>query len=912
MTKATKKAFLPTSLFQKESSSSYLALCFILPVCLTYLLYLFMKIYPFGEGTVLVLDMNSQYVYFHQALRNAVLGDESLLYSFSRALGGEFMGMYVYYLASPLSYITVLLPEKHILLSLLIMILAKAGFCGLSFGFYLHKHTSSPNRIAIIIFSCLWALCGFAVVYQSNTMWIDSLIWLPLISYSIERLVHNRRYKLYVICLSLAIMSNYYIGYMLCIYSLLFFIYCYINKAQKAKKDVLSVFLRFFLSSLWAAGISAFVLACACHSLSLGKADFSDPSFAFSLKFNFIEFLTKFLPGTYDTVRPQGLPLVYCGILTLFLVPLYFCQKRFSVTERISSLVFISVFVLSFIVKPLDLIWHGFQSPNWLNYRYSFMLCFFLLVLGYKAFVNIGGSNCKALFAPCALIIGFTLVASKLKLDTYITSKEALLPRGTVLLSVVITALIFSLLYLLIKLKDRPAAQKISSLALAITVCGEILCNGFVLMRQLDKDVVFTTYSNYMDHINGMTLATEELEAYDGGFYRAEKNTHRKFNDNMALSLQGISGSTSTLHRGSINLLGQMGYVSRSHFSRYSGGNPVGDSILGIKYVIDNSMALTPSAMYSAVISNETYDIYLNPYALSLAFGANEDIKNFDLYQYGSHFESLNALVGAIGGLSDEQAEIFTPLSDYSVYGDNTVVSKNEISRIYSPKLSKNASVVNFEFVAPYNGEYYFYPQTEYVSDVKLRVNGVYYGDYLGAKNNSIVSLGYHGEGETVHVELEIKEDFYFINNVSPVWYFDSEKFTDAFEVISSAPQLKIDDGWTDDHLTGTISTRDENSTILTTIPYDSGWKIYVDGKAVDTYKCLDALIAFDIDTAGEHTVELKYRPTVYIVGIAVSAISIVALAFDFWRRRKATRENTSVPCWDDTKTEDITNKDKE
>ena len=629
------------------------------------------------------------------------------------------------------------------------------------------------------------------------------------------------------------------------------------------------------------------------------------------MKFNLVEFLTKFLPGAYDTVRPQGLPLVYCGILTLFLVPLYFCQKRFSARERISSLLFISVFVLSFIVKPLDLIWHGFQNPNWLNYRYSFMLCFFLLVIGYKALVNIGKYSAKALFAPCATIIGFTLIASRLKLDTYITSKETLLPRGTVLVSVIFTAVIFSLLYLLIKLKDNPSAKRTVSLVLALTVCGEILCNGFVLMRQLDKDVVFTTYSNYMDHINGMTLATEELEAYDGGFYRAEKNTHRKFNDNMALSLQGISGSTSTLHRGSIKLLGQMGYVSRSHFSRYSGGNPVGDSILGIKYVIDNSMALTPSQLYSAVVSNENYDIYLNPYALSLAFGASDGIKELDIYQYGAPFESLNALVGAIGGLSHEQTQIFTPLSDYSVYGDNTVVSKNEISRIYSPKLSKNASTVNFEFVAPYSGEYYFYPETEYSSDVKLRVNGVYYGDYLGAKNDSIISLGYHDEGESVHAELEIKEDFYFINSSSPVWYFDSEKFTEAFETLLGAPQLKIDDGWTDDRLTGTISTKNENSAILTTIPYDSGWRIYVDGERVDSYKCLDALMAFDIETSGEHTVELKYRPTVYIIGMAVSVISILALALDICRKRKTGLKNITVPCWDGTITKDITNKDK-
>ena len=74
-----------------HSPDLYLALCFILPVVIMYLIYLSRQIHPFGDGSVLVLDLNGQYVYFFEALRNFVHGDASQLYSFSRALGGEFM-----------------------------------------------------------------------------------------------------------------------------------------------------------------------------------------------------------------------------------------------------------------------------------------------------------------------------------------------------------------------------------------------------------------------------------------------------------------------------------------------------------------------------------------------------------------------------------------------------------------------------------------------------------------------------------------------------------------------------------------------------------------------------------------------------------------------------------------------------
>ena len=77
-------------------------------------LYIAMEIHPFGNGTVLVLDLNGQYVYFFEALRNMVYGEGSLLYTFFRGLGGEFMGMYAYYLASPLSYLVALFPQDRI------------------------------------------------------------------------------------------------------------------------------------------------------------------------------------------------------------------------------------------------------------------------------------------------------------------------------------------------------------------------------------------------------------------------------------------------------------------------------------------------------------------------------------------------------------------------------------------------------------------------------------------------------------------------------------------------------------------------------------------------------------------------------------------------------------------------------
>ena len=82
----------------------------------------------------------------------------------------------------------------------------------------------------------------------------------------------------------------------------------------------------------------------------------------------------------------------------------------------------IGFFVLSFSISVVDLVWHGFSPPMWLNYRYSFMLCFFLLVLAFKAFEDLKNTSSKAIFAICAYISGFIVIIQALGYDTVVVN----------------------------------------------------------------------------------------------------------------------------------------------------------------------------------------------------------------------------------------------------------------------------------------------------------------------------------------------------------------------------------------------------------------------------------------------------------------------------------------------------------
>ena len=870
-----------------------LLLCFGIPVVIMYLIYLMMEIHPFGNGSVLVLDLNAQYVYFYEALRDFVWGDNSLLYSFSRQLGGEFMGIYAYYVASPLSYIVALFPKDRMLEALLCIFLLKTGLCGLTCGYYLSKITRPKkfSGVNIVIFSTMYALCSYAIVQQNNSMWIDALIWLPILTYSIEQMIKYRKFKLYVISLALTIMSNFYIGYMVCIYVALYFFYYYVAQSENGKNNPLleklhfaKSLLRIVVYSIIAVGISAVIVFTAYYSLTFGKTTFSDPEWEFALKFDIMDYLTKFLPGSYDTVRRAGLPFVYCGVLTLFMLPVYFISSKISNREKIMSGVIITVFSLSFMVNIIDLIWHGFQEPNWLNYRYSFMLSFLLVVMAYKGFTNMEGVSSKIHLTTTAFITLFLVVAQKYTFQSYNKEQGAQLdPIQTIGFTLLCLAV-----YLIILGVYKSAKNKTSmALVLAVVVCLEMFGNGLSNVVAFDNDVIYSSYSSYNDYMDKIRPIVDTVQEKDTSLYRMEKINHRRANDNMALGMKGLSGSSSTLNRETVGLLNNFGYSSASHKSSYYGGNPVNDSLLGVKYIVadndepgekvveNDSIKSMMSRYYVLYESDENYNVYYNPYSLSFAFGVSNSINNFefigedDKVIYFTPYHKLNAVVSAMLG-SEETVEIFKEIDDVTLtlkncYENDFIADHHD----YRPKDSDEAAYLIYEVVAPKTGDIYFYVPSQYSRQLEIIINDKTYSSFYTEDTTRSMLLGYFEEGEKVEVKVKLMKDRIYVKDAEDVgcfYYLDNEVFSSSMNTLA-ATQMVVDK-YTDDHINGKITTSADNQTILTTIPYDEGWCVKIDGKEVEYSKTLDSLISFEVESAGEHTVEFIYRSKAFVYGM--------------------------------------------
>ena len=864
---------------------SFLLVAFIIPLLLQWMIFIAMEVWPFGTSSVLVLDLNGQYVYFFEDLKRKVLEGGSLVYTWSRALGGENMGIYAYYLASPFSFLICLFSENHTTEFLLLMELLKTGCMGATMAFYLHKARKS-RPINAIIFSTCYAMSAYAVVYGHNTMWIDCVILLPLLTLGIESLIKEKKFILFVFSLAMSLLTSFYIGYMVCIYTAIYFFYYYIAHDNHSENNFWLEDNHFWKSlgriaffSAIAISIAMIIVWPAYTSLQFGKNTFSTVNWNFGQRFDLLDFMVKLFPGSYDTVRPEGLPVVYCGTVMLLLVPMYFLSSKIRWQERLMGGVILLVFLLSFNTHAIDVVWHGFQKPNWLNYRYSFMFIFLTLVMAYKAFTTLESSNYKYLAIFCGVYVILLMFIQK-------QDYEFLNDFSCIWLSV-LCVIAFTVALFFVKSNNT---KGLGAIIVAAFCCLELFGAGLLNLIALDDDVVISRRTSYNDFMDKARPSVEWVKEHDQSeFYRMEKDFHRKVNDPMTLGFYGISNSTSTLNKSVIDLLHSYGYASKSHWSKYLGGNPVSDSLLNIKYVVSKELSSTDIMKNIHVDSDNGYTVFENLYVLSLAYAADGGLADFEITDYKSAFRALNALTQAIAGSEYDGKELFKELTLLNTDMTNVKTGFTTQHRKYSKEDEKAAATIEYTVAVKGGVPVYMNIPTDYPREAKLKVNGSSRGYVLGNETDRIISIGTFDEDCEITVTIELQDDpIYIMTNQDYFFYLDEELFKEMYSDLRKG-NLNITK-FEDTHIEGDITVPEGKELICTSIPYDKGWHILVDGEEKELIKVEGALIAVEAG-AGHHTVEMTYCPDCYkyggIISICGVIVYLVCIGFYIYGRRR-------------------------
>ena len=199
-------------------------LSFTIPIITIGIIFALASIFPFGNKSILINDLSTQYVELMEYLKNALLGKHSFFYSFNWGMGKSLVGTIAYILSSPVNILLIFYPKTDIQLVIFIITLIKYGLIGLSFNFFLYKkfHTENYNTI---LFSLCYSLMAYNISYTLNIMWLDGVFLLPIVlGYLVEMIETDKKTGL-IISLTLLIISQFYMAYIVILFSIVYFWY---------------------------------------------------------------------------------------------------------------------------------------------------------------------------------------------------------------------------------------------------------------------------------------------------------------------------------------------------------------------------------------------------------------------------------------------------------------------------------------------------------------------------------------------------------------------------------------------------------------------------------------------------------------------------------------------------------------
>lgn len=874
----------------------YVFLTTVLATACIAVIYVIFSVFPFGSITVMRMDLYHQYGPLFAELYDRIVEHKSLLYSWITGGGSSFLGNYLNYLSSPLSFLIFLFDKEDISYAITFIVAFKCILSATSFSYYLKKSFNKDNYF-LSAFGILYAFSAYFLAYYWNVMWLDAMIMLPLIALGIEKIFKTGDIKLYTVSLVILFFANYYMGYMCCIFAVLYFFVCFINtysndgklnenavyeKRYSTKALMNNVFInrgvKFAFASIIAALICAITLVPVFMILKNSSATSGTFPQTFKSYFDLLDLITSHFALLETTIRSSGdnvLPNIYTGILTFILLPLFLVNNKIKLKEKATYVVLIIFFVFCFNNNCAEYIWHAFHFPNDLPYRYSYMYSFIIAVMGYKTILNFKGIKVKDIAYTGLAIISFVIVCQK-----FLTNK---MTNSTIYATIIFVTLWCGFLFLL---KNKNAQKKTVSFVLVTFILCETIISSIVGLP-LNQD-----NKNYKENYKTYTDAINYIDNKDSGFYRTELCYLNTRMDPAYYGYNGISVFSSMAYESYSQLQSSLGMQSNKVNSyTYNTQTPVYNMMFNIKYLIQTDVSLAPSSnLYKKIhtTSDKKSNVYESKYNLPVAYCVNSKIDDW-VTDEGNPFEIQSDFVKLATGYSNVFKPVEYNSTDFdAVSGDD--VTENGTYWLEKSDSSSNYGTETVSLSPTIDGNLYLYVKS---SDLKtITVNSEKVSDITQSMEDAyILDLGYHNKGDEVLVSLDASKmesestsfDFY-------CYTADDTAVKNMYNSLAGN-SLNVE-SYSDTTIKGTVNAK-ENCCLYSSIPYDDGWSVYVDGKKAETFEIGGTLLAIEL-TPGQHKIEYKYFPVGFLYGIIISAVTVFGLCVFYIYNKSSLKLNKS------------------
>ena len=806
---------------------------FFVPVLVLVVIFAQRGIFPFGEECFLRTDMYHQYAPFFSEFQYKLTHGGSLLYSWDIGMGVNFSALYAYYLASPMNWLVALCPRQFLIEFMTVLIVIKTGLSGLFFTWYLRKHTGT-REFGSCFFGIFYALSGYMAAYSWNIMWLDCILLFPVILFGLERLVKEKKGMVYCIALGLSILSNYYISIMICIFMVIYAAVLVILYPPKKGKEFAATAGRFTLYSLLAGGLAAVVLLPEIYALQATASGNFDFPKTVSSYFSIFDMIARHMGNVQTEIGLDHWPNIYCGVAVLMLLLLYLGNKNIKIKEKAVYFSLLLFFYASFSVNVLNFIWHGFHYPNSLPCRQSFIYIALVLVMCYKAYLELKNTPWKHIVMAFWGAAAFVILAEKL------VDNEEQFHFAVFYAAILFLALYTGCIYLY-------HSRKWCRDGVLLAVLGLVFCESAVNMAV--TSIPTTSRTAYVKDNEDTMLLADSIRS--SVFYRIEKGESRTKNDGAWMNFPSASLFSSVASAAMSDFFKSVGCESSTNAYSVKGSTPFIDALFATRYGIypDQQPA---DGLKEQIGRQGSMWFYENKYTLPVGFVMPQDMETNWVLDSGNPANVQNDLSSVLGV-------------------SNLLVPAEGVSE--GKKLT---------FTADASGDYYVYVTNKKVEEVSAEI-GERSLSFDNVDRGYFLELGYLPKGQEVILQSQTDGNPAM---QAEIWRFDPEAMEEIYQCLSKSP-LELS-SWTDTGLAGSINTP-EGGTMFTSIPYDKGWKIWVDGTAVSGRPVFDAFQGVDLEP-GEHKIRLSYEPQGLKTGAVitgVSAAAVAALAVCGWMKNK-------------------------
>ncbi len=905
---------------------------------------------PFGDNSFLYSDCYHQYFPFFKAFRQTILNGDSLLYNWNIGMGVDFLGLIAYYVASPLNLVSLLLPESWLLGYFSLLLPVRLGLAGLFFALFLKK-IFKKNDPSIAVFGSLYALCAWALGYQWNVMWLDTFALLPLVILGMVSLLRDRKFLLYTLTLFLSVFSNYYIGLFTCIFVFFSFFIYEICCGQGFKR----FFLDLCLIALYSAIAIAMTAILELPALAaLGTTQSSVNKFPDTFSLNIADrtlyagvntaweaaktawkagntslffshawtALKGAMAGLWDGMRQcagnmnasipntfkEGLPNLYCGVGSVVLGGLFLTSRKIRLRDKLCSLFMLLFILLSFIIRQLDYIWHGFHFTNMIQYRFSFLFSFILLYMAYRVWLLRKSFKLWQVLVSLALAIGILLCSDQWQqtLDTLTSAQYQSDLAGGVLtdLEAFITPLIFPLINIILLLmygiilvytywpRRFPAREdRDTKKAFLVRRRENHRLAGWLLLGVLTVEILLTlgnfvmnfsvtSVSNYPQG-KADTAAIVRLmqEREDSLMYRTESSHTQIYNDGALNGYYGITAFTSSANVNTTKFMQALGYGAKPTYNRYAWeeSSPVASLFLNLKYMLERTGNVKSNPYFDTVASSGNVYLLENNAWLPLGFMTDPALGTLDFSKSNGDFEFQNTLLKAATGCT---TDVFR-----TVVGQNLSISGENVDITYQ----NNAGQCNYTSTAAGVVTYAFTPQEAGlfcidITQTKIKTGSSYNafkvycnGELVYSETYSLpqmLSVCQVVPGDLIEVKFTTKAgDSNKLLTTAAV--LNEERFREAYDILNRST-LQVTT-FESTRIEGTIVC-EEDGLLYTSVPQNAeNWVLEVDGEPAQIQLIGDVMIGTQL-TAGTHTVTLTYENRAFTLGTLITTLSAGAL----------------------------------